>query len=256
MSRFLAFILAAAALSAQSSVPTGEKPPAKVDAALKARIAAFYQAYVDGHFRDAETIVAADTKNFFYAAAKPQFLSFQIQSIRYSNKFTRATALTLCRQQMLIPGFTGEPVPVPVTSDWKLEKGKWVWFVDQTAPQETPFGKMAPPSVSGQSGSPIPTTIPDKPDFALHKVSADRETLMVGAGESAAVTLSNSAQGPMGARVYSKPEGVEVSPVSAQMARDGKATFTVKALSGAQTGVLTFRIEPTQELLEVKIAVK
>ena len=52
----------------QTSAPPAEAPPPEVDQALRARISEFYQDHVDGKFRQAEALVAAETKDSFYGA--------------------------------------------------------------------------------------------------------------------------------------------------------------------------------------------
>src|SRR5262245_31278623 len=101
MSRASLALLMATALCAQ------DKPPAEVDQALRGRIAKFYQAHVDGKFRQADELVADDTKDYFYEAKKTRFLSYEIQRIEYSENFTRALAIVLCEMRVMFPGFEG-----------------------------------------------------------------------------------------------------------------------------------------------------
>jgi hypothetical protein len=127
------------------------KPPDAVDKALRERIAGFYQLLVDGKFRQAEALVADDTKDFFYDMSKPKYLSFEIGEIVYSDQFTRAKAIVLCEQNIPLPGFAGKPLKFPQPSLWKLVDGVWYWYVDQIALRQTPFGVMnpSPPASSG-----------------------------------------------------------------------------------------------------------
>jgi hypothetical protein len=246
-----------AAVQAQTAKPANP-PPAAVDKALRARVAQFYQDFVDGKFREAEPLVAKDTKELFFAMGKPQYFSFAIQNIKYSEKFTRANVLTVCQAMMMMPGLPGGAYPAAITSTWKLEKGKWVWYVDQATLQDSPFGKMG----GGASASPAPGAVaapPDtsftSPDFALHKVTADKGSLSLKPGGSAEVTFSNSAQGTMSVSPNGKPPGFDITPARADMAQGGKATFTVKALPDAQAATLSFRIDPTTEIIEIKVAI-
>src|SRR5437868_2594034 len=57
------------------------KPPADVDAALRARITEFYDYHVKGQFRKADELVAEDTKEYYFESRKPQYLSFEISRI-------------------------------------------------------------------------------------------------------------------------------------------------------------------------------
>jgi hypothetical protein len=81
-----------------ASVPAQEKlaPPRELDAALRDRVQKFFQAHVDGKFRAADQYVAEESKDAFFSADKPRYLSFELASITYSDQFTRATALVTC----------------------------------------------------------------------------------------------------------------------------------------------------------------
>ena len=54
----------------QTSAPPAEAPSPEVDQALRARIAEFYQDHVGGKFRQAEALVAEETKDYFYSASQ------------------------------------------------------------------------------------------------------------------------------------------------------------------------------------------
>jgi hypothetical protein len=85
-------------------------------------------------------------------------------------------------------------------------------------------------------------------------VSADKESLALKAGESAAVTFSNSAQGTMSVSLYGDaPADLEVKPARADLPQNGKATVTVKALEGAKSVVLNFQVAPTGEFIAIKV---
>ena len=88
---------------AQNPADLFNKPPEKVDKALRARIDEFYQDHVKQQFRKADTLVAADTKEFFYIQNKPAYLSCEVGHVEYSEKFTRAKATVLCEQYLRGP---------------------------------------------------------------------------------------------------------------------------------------------------------
>lgn len=260
MVRIVTFALLAAALYAQNGGKPADKPPAKVDRALRARVNEFYQDFVTGRFRDAEALVAKDTKDYFFSANKVKYLSLEIQSIVYSDKFRRAQVDGVCERDVMF-GPEVRRMKLPMSTTWKLEGGKWYWYVDQTQPRDTPFGKMggtaasgATPAASGPAGPPgMPGNFPITPDFVLHKVSADKDSLALKAGESAEVTFVNAAPGMMSVALEGKPQGLEVTPERADLKPGGKAALTVKAIEGARTLVLNFRVGPTGEIIPVKV---
>src|ERR1039458_4081646 len=153
--RVLLLVMATAALFGQTPPATPEKapPPAsqkappEVDAALRTRITQFYQLEVEGRFNQALQLVAEDTKDLFVGSSKPTYHSSEIQSIRYSDDFTKAEVMVLVTRLLPIQGFMGHPVPTKTTSRWKLENGQWCYYVDpQKDLPATPFGRPDPPA--------------------------------------------------------------------------------------------------------------
>ena len=166
----------AASLLAQKPADLFTKAPPEVDEALRARVAKFYQAHMDGKPRRAEELVAEDTKDQFYNARKPAYLSFQIIKIDYTDNFTKATVTTLVETIIAALGFTDKPVKVPLPSFWKLENGQWWWYIDPEKVNMTPFGKMG--VAPGTSTAPN-AALPDGgkgPDVAavVNQVRADK----------------------------------------------------------------------------------
>ena len=91
----LAAFVSCAVLVAQTK-PTDvfEKAPPQVDEALRQNVAKFYQAHVDGKFRNAEAVIAEDSKDTFYNLEKQRYFSFEIVRINYSENFTKAAVVT------------------------------------------------------------------------------------------------------------------------------------------------------------------
>src|SRR5580658_10741256 len=85
-------------------------PPADVDAALRSRVQEFYQLQVDRKYRQAEQLVAADTKDFYYGSQKPDLKAFSIKSIKYAPDFESASVTVSLRRVILFPG--AGPLPM------------------------------------------------------------------------------------------------------------------------------------------------
>jgi hypothetical protein len=128
-------------------VALAQTPPAKVDRALRARASEFFEDHVNGTFRKAIDLVAEDTKDYYFAVQKVRYKSFKIDSVNYSDKFTRATVQATCERMIRMSAeFPETLVTVPVITTWKIEDGKWVWYHDQTAPWMPPQTRpVAPP---------------------------------------------------------------------------------------------------------------
>jgi hypothetical protein len=256
MVRFAALLLLALALHADTNA---KKPPSpKVDKALRERITQFYQRQVERRYREAEAFVAADTKDYFYSANKSDFLSCALDRIEYLNDAKQAKAWLQCERNIMFPGFAGQVLKMPVISTWKLEKGKWFWFVDQKGLVETPFGPIKPGTPGDQRSAAAPATpfsIPSV-EIALNKVKADKSALTLKDGETAQLTFTNTASGVMAVSCRDLPEGISVSPMKAELQKGGTVTVTVKALEGASRATLNFSIEPTGETINIPVRIE
>lgn len=253
---FLTVVLQAQEKANASAKP---QPPAKVDHALRERVNQFYQDFVRGQFKDAEALVAPESKNIFVGARKEQYVNCEIKGIDYSDNYKLADVGVVCGRHVMVEGFAGQVLQYPMGNQWKLEHGKWFWYVDPNAPRVTPFGMMGA-MVAAMGGSPVQPQpqLPSaaqltSPDIALHKVKADKQALTLKEGESAEVVIANTAMGPMSFTLDSTPPGFEVTPTHADLQANGKATVTVKALDGAKAAALNFRVMPTGEVIVVKV---
>lgn len=168
MPRILILVFAAAFLlrpaTGQNPAELFSKAPPDVEEALRARVSAFFQAQVEGKFRQAEQYVAEDSKDSYYEMNKTKYLKYEIRNINYSDNFTKAIVLVLVQAYVAMPGMEGKPVPVPLKTNWILLDGQWCWHVDPVDMKVTPFGKMNPgpypdPDAAGPSTTSQPATV-------------------------------------------------------------------------------------------------
>jgi hypothetical protein len=257
MFRFTALALFATLAFAQKPPAEAEKPPAAVDAALRARIDEFYHYFQVQEFRKAEKLVAEDSKDFFYDHNKPHYLSTTVQSIQYSGHFTRADVIALCEQYVMMPGFAGKPMKVPTASTWKVVDGQWFWYVDQSGGWKTPFGVVrqrpdAPPPAAGA----LPASIPTTADFAMHLVKPEKDAVTLKAGESVRIAITNTAKGIMTVAVAGMPPGIAAKLDRATLNAGEKAELTVTVAAGARAGKVLVQVQPTQELIPIAVTVR
>lgn len=126
----LVLALLCPALFAQGNDIIFNQAPPDVDAALRARVNVFYQAHVDGKFRQAMQVVADDSQETFFAADKPKYKSFKITNIHYEDaNFTKARVLVEVPWDLLTPLGRIDSVPRPMASLWRKENGEWFWYV-------------------------------------------------------------------------------------------------------------------------------
>ncbi len=240
------FLLAAATAFGQSgtqafAAPAAKTPapPARVDKALRGRIQTFFQAHVDGKPRVADQVVAADSKDFFFEIPKPRYLSFEILKIDYSDKFKKATATVNCEEEVMMMGLGKMKVKMPRNSTWRLEGGQWVWYFDQKAPQDTPFGKMVPGGKTpGGSSGPFQIPKGPKPEDLTGLVTADKSAVkLVNPPASETVTIKNGMPGWV--KLVVERPGIEVPGLEATLDRND--------VQGGQNATLTIHYDPKDE---------
>jgi hypothetical protein len=248
-------LFAATLLFAQADNPF-DRPPAGVDEALRARITGFYQLHVKGDFRHAEAFVAEDTKDFYYSRNKTQYLSFEIGRIDYSENYTRAKAMIIAEQYVMLPGFSDKPIKVPTLSTWKLVDDMWYWYFDPESVRDSPFGKRAAGKVEGTSSTAAPPSIPTSPDFLFTQVKLDKQAVTLKDGEPEQVTIVNGAPGVMNISLSGMLPGVESKLDRTSLKGGEKAVLTLRAGSKAKPGVINVVVELTNQLLPIQVNVK
>jgi hypothetical protein len=258
---FAIAVLLAAVSFAQTAPPDAPKPPADVDQALRARVNEFYDLLLKREFRKAEALIADDTKDYYYSVGKPTIEKFVLQEIRYSDNFTRATAIVKCTQKVSQPGFPLGAWDLPIPSMWKYENGNWYWYVNQTAVM-TPVGiveKLTPDRGSAASapvaGSEIPKSFSQVPDFALGKVGIDKRTVTLEGDKTEKVTIINGSDGQV-QLLMPNQLGLDLKLEPVALAARERAVLTLRATKGSTSGNLFVQVIPTHELIGIQVVVK
>jgi hypothetical protein len=128
-----------------------QKAPPDVEAALRARIQKFYGLYMEGKFRAADALVAEDSKDAFYVAGKRKCRSIDIDTLRFSEDFSKADVMVTCDTDVMVEPVGLIRAPVPMRTRWKMLDGDWFWYVEPASDQgmATPFGFFKPGSPNG-----------------------------------------------------------------------------------------------------------
>jgi hypothetical protein len=217
-----------------------QAPPA-VDQEFRARVNAFYQYFLEGSFspRKADAFVAEDTKEYFYNAGKLKFLSFKIDSVSYSDNFTKAQVTILAKTRQMVLGHVVE-VDLPLQTRWKIEDGKWCWTYVPGDMACTPMGGTSctpPPAGTKPPAAEIPKNI--SPEAILQKspMGIDKSIVTLSASEpgSAQVVFTNGADG-----------AVQVG-LDGPVVRGLKATLEPATVPGHGTAVLTLKFDPADK---------
>lgn len=263
MSRKALFLLLLAPATIQLGAQPAklfDKAPPEVEAALREGVAGFYQAHVDGKFRQADAFICADTKEYYYEANKPRYLSFAIQDIDWKDAFTKARLTMLVEQRLNMPGFAGKVMKVPVPSTWKIEDSKWCWHVEQQNSRMTPFGEMkGGPHTPANAGQP-PGDLSLDVAGVQQGVKADKQNLQVSRDLTpATATIINAMPGPatLSLDAPSFP-GVEILLDRSELNAGDKATLRVRANSKAkgQTFEIRILVGPLNTVIPIQVSIQ
>ncbi len=235
-------ILAVAALcpcpAAQSPAALFEKAPPHVEEALRSRITLFYQAHMDGKPRRADQVVAEDSKDAFFEAEKPRYLSYEIVTVKYSDSFTRATALVNCETDVLMQAMGRMRIKRPITSLWRIVDGQWFWYVmpiDPKVGQDTPFGRMrtSPEGPGAPSPPPSQITLPSMQEI-LKKVRVSKNDVMLSSYQASSDEVI----------VYNDMPGTVTVSLDPAFAPGLQVKLDRTELKAGETARVTFQYQP------------
>lgn len=227
----------------------------RAEKALRTRAEQFYQLELKENFRQAEALVAEDSKDYFYNSGKPKMKDARVGNIEFTDKNTRAIVHIEVKVELLAPGIGAQVFSAPSTSTWKLEKGQWVWYFNKEAAMVTPFGKM-------KFGDPGPgggmMDLAGKPSAAALEslVSLDRQSVVLTAGNpEQAVTISNNLPGTVTLTLRdTQMGGVTAQIEKRELKADEKTTVRFTRTGNAKSsGTVIVTVAPLNIELSVDV---
>jgi hypothetical protein len=263
MLRLTVIAIATAALWAQSAAQKGPQPPPEIEKAVRARTNEFCELHKQGKFRQAEEMVAEDTKDYFYNSGKPRYVSYQIQSVTFNEDFTQALAMVTCELYLPGLGFQEHTVKMLTPFNWKLVGGQWMWYMTKESLMYTPFGKVAErPSTevagnpAGRPVPPNPVVIPGTVEQFLSNIKADRNTLELKPGATGQVTFTNGSPGAITLVILQQIPGMEAKFENATVPGGGKGVLTVHAGDKPTVGSIELRVKPIGPAFSIKVTIE
>lgn len=153
----LAALASAAAFGQGNLAETLAKAPPEIDEALRARIQQFIGLLNQEKFRQAEALVAEDSKDRYYNMDKNRIDDFRLIKIVYEDNYTKAVVVGLRTADLpaSAPGTastSGQIARIPVTMRmyWKIDNSLWCWYLPPEKEfLDTPWGKMRNPNYPG-----------------------------------------------------------------------------------------------------------
>jgi hypothetical protein len=263
MYRIALFAILGTAAFAQTEAAPAEKPPAELERTVLARVNEFYAMMLKHQYRQAEALIADDTKDYYYGGAKPDVRKYEVLSVEFSDHLTRAKALTRCTEPVVVAGFPPGEMNVTIPSLWKLENGNWYLYEDPdkiTNPSglgnkiQSAIDKVqaAKPSAAPPD---LPREIPTDPNFALGKLSLDRSEIKLTTARVEKVMISNASAGPVTLEYGYPLPGVEAKLDRTELGKGEKAYLTLTAGKQPEGGFYYLRAMPTGEALRITVII-
>jgi len=243
----------------QSPADLFSKAPPDVDEALRARVKVFFDLGREGKFRRADELVAEDSKDQFFEMEKRRCQTWELDQIKYSDKFSKAQVQITCDTEMFMPPAGRMPVRMPVRSTWKVVEGQWYFYLEPLGETRmTPFGPMRvskPEDVKDPRAS-LPG-FNNQPNLEHVRKAArlSKGSIILQANQASTdyLEIAHALPGELElSLVGPKVDGLEmkIDPPKLKGGQKGRITFTFKPVGPVPRAVdMTVRIESTGQSL-------
>jgi hypothetical protein len=240
-----------------------QKAPPDVEEALRARIQKFYGLYMEGKFRAADALVAEDSKDAFYVAGKRKCRSIEIDTLKFSEDFSKADVFVSCDTDVLVEPVGLIRTQLPMRTRWKMLEGDWFWYVEPASDQgmQTPFGFFKPGTPNGPAaGMGMPAAgMSVEALTSLVKVDRQQVSLDVNTKEGGRVVVTNTAPGGVSLALEPKEiPGFELALDKTALAQGQSAVLSIGYVPSKDRkpspALVTIVVSPTQQEIPIRIA--
>jgi hypothetical protein len=243
----------AVAITAWAQQPAPDT--AAAEAELRARAKQFFDLQAAKKYRQAEALVADESKDAYYDGTRLNMDNYTIDKVELTDNNTRATVTIKTKIRLMAPVIGPFVMDATPKTMWKLQNGEWFYFIDPDAALNTPFGRLKPGPESGDNGTAARPSLAD----ILRAVQVDKKSVDLMPGQSEIVTVLNSLPGPVDIVVERfTMRGVSASLDKQHLEQGEKATVRITARADAPAGTETIFVDvsPLGSHLPVKITVK
>jgi hypothetical protein len=253
MDKRLLFPALAMTAVAQTTSPAN----ARAEKALRARAEEFYKLELNRQFRQAEALVAEESKDYFYNSGKPNFKDVKVGNIEVTDAGKKAIVHITVSVELMAPGVGAQVFTAPATSNWKLEKGQWFWYFDKENALNTPFGKMKFDE-SKPGGNMMEIMGKGSAASLQALVTIDRPSVTLTASHTEdTVTLTNKLPGAVTVALTGDSlQGIRAELDKTNVASGDKAVLHIKRTDGAKSGKLVMTVGPLNLDFEVQVIVE
>jgi hypothetical protein len=241
-----------------------QSSPEAVDAerALRQRVEEFYKLQQDKKFRQAEDYVAEESKDDYYNARKQVVNDFHVEKIVLTDDNTKANVTVKTKVVVLFAGV--QEFDMRNETTWKIDNGKWCWYLDPATKNLTPFGRMETFDNAGVPDIKGLDKTGEAPDLneILKKISIDRTVVaFTGNALSQSVTITNGTLGPL--TLALDPHVAKIAGLNTEIDKlnlDGgqKATVTLKwdGSTPIENDVVYVGVDPYQRGFNIRVSAK
>jgi hypothetical protein len=221
----LALFMVSAALAFPQASPQSE-------AALRERVAKFWDGFVSGKYRQSDNYVADSAKEDFFSWPKKKIRGYQIEQIHYTEDKKSAKVITFVDTTLAMMGVGSMDIKQPVETWWKLEDEGWFWFLPANQVRDTPFGKMEANPKSGDAPLVPIGEMNFRPNLEelMSKVKPDREEVRftMGTAGRELVKFRNAMPGTVTLTIDTPlADDMTFALSSRSIARDGEADLII-----------------------------
>lgn len=260
-------LLTSLALTVQGQATTDlfEKAPPGVDEALRSRVNAFYQTWIEGKFRAGEKYVAEDAQEMYYSMQKQKFGGCEIIKVKYERDFNDAIVTVACKGKWNIQGKELDST-LAHTDFWSIEKDLWVWTLKPVKTIETPFGTSTYGNIDGSKGlfnkdTGLPKDFTALGGEILKQVSVDKQQVQLSSFEkaSAVIIIKNGLNGNVDVRADADnaPPGFKMEFDQTKIPAYGEAKLTLsydpKNKSAKAAATVRITVEQTSKIFPVSV---
>jgi hypothetical protein len=247
------FLFPVAAVTAWAQQPT--PAAAEAEAALRARVEQFYQLQVDKKFRQAEALVAEESKDDYYNRSKLDIKEFSIDKIEWLDGNSRARVTLKGKIVIRVAQLGNQAFDMPLSATWKIENGQWVWYIDRELGSQTPFGRIDPST--GTARSPLDRSAAGI-DVAtlMNQVTLDKASVMLNASNpTQTITVSNNMPGAVNLELIDpRLEGVSIEVERSTLKAGEKSAIRFRRTSEAKSsGVVRIVASPLNKVFEIQV---
>jgi hypothetical protein len=244
----------AVAITAWAQQPSPSPAATEAETALRARVEQFYQFQVDKKFRQAEAMIAEESKDSYYNGSKPDIKTFSIKEIELLDDNSRAR-VTLRGKVTVRTPVGAQEFEMPAITSWKIENGEWMWYIDRDIASRSPFGKINPPADTAKGASVHPAPLIDVATL-MNQVTVDNMAVALNSSNrEQTITVSNNLPGEVSLAIDPPPlDGivVELEKLVLKTGEKGAVHFRLKG-EAKTSGVVKLVVSPLDKVFEIQV---